>query len=150
MAMQPKTPAVQYVMVSDQETHSALVGYLFWIFGFFGLHRFYFGKPWTGDLWFFTLGLLFVGWVVDAFLVPSMNREANHRYVPGPVDYNLAWVLLVFLGWLGLHRFYMGKVISGLVYLLTLGLLGFGCLFDLACLNNQVSQENYRRKHWLN
>ncbi|MEE2825769.1 MAG: TM2 domain-containing protein [Planctomycetota bacterium] len=150
MAMQSKTPAVQYEMVSDQETHSVLVGYLFWIFGFFGLHRFYFGKPWTGVLWFFTLGLLLVGWLVDAFLVPSMNREANHRYVPGPVDYNLAWVLLVFLGWLGLHRFYMGKVISGLIYLLTLGLLGFGCLFDLVCLNNLVSQENYRRKHWLN
>ncbi len=29
-------------------THSALVGYIIWIFGFLGSHRFYFGKQITG------------------------------------------------------------------------------------------------------
>ncbi|MEC8719654.1 MAG: NINE protein, partial [Verrucomicrobiota bacterium] len=33
-------------------THSKLIGYLLWIVGFTGAHRFYFGKPLTGTLWF--------------------------------------------------------------------------------------------------
>ena len=32
-----------------------LVGYILWIFGFMGSHRFYFGKPISGTIWFFTL-----------------------------------------------------------------------------------------------
>src|SRR5699024_11200986 len=42
------------------DTHSKAVGYLLWIFGFMGAHRFYYGKPWTGTLYFFTLGLFFI------------------------------------------------------------------------------------------
>lgn len=45
----------------QQNTHSTLIGYLLWIFGFLGSHRFYYGKPITGTIWFFTLGLFFVG-----------------------------------------------------------------------------------------
>ena len=38
-----------------QDTHSKVIGYLLWIFGFLGAHRFYYGKPVTGTIWFFTL-----------------------------------------------------------------------------------------------
>ena len=44
-----------------QDTHSKTIGYLLWIFGFMGAHRFYYGRTLTGVLWFFTLGLFFVG-----------------------------------------------------------------------------------------
>ena len=44
-----------------QDTHSKVIGYLLWIFGFLGAHRFYYGKPVTGTIWFFTLGLFFIG-----------------------------------------------------------------------------------------
>ena len=54
-----------------QNTHSTLIGYLLWIFGFLGSHRFYYGKPITGTIWFFTLGLFFIGWIIDLFLIPS-------------------------------------------------------------------------------
>jgi len=53
-----------------QNTHSTLIGYLLWIFGFLGSHRFYYGKPITGTIWFFTLGLFFIGWIIDLFLIP--------------------------------------------------------------------------------
>ena len=89
----------------QQDTHSKIIGYLLWIFGFTGAHRFYYGKPVTGTIWFFTLGLLGIGWLIDLFLIPSMDREADLRFTSGGLDYNVAWILLVFLGIFGVHRF---------------------------------------------
>ena len=129
-------------MEQTQRTHSLLLGYLLWIFGFIGAHRFYYGKRITGVIWFFTLGLFFIGWIIDLFLIPSMEREAEQHYIAGPVNYNLAWVLLTFLGLLGLHRFYMGKIFTGLLYLCTGGLFAIGILYDFLTLNEQLSDVN--------
>lgn len=125
-----------------QGSHSVLMGYLLWIFGFMGSHRFYYGRRITGVIWFFTLGLLFIGWIVDLFLISSMNAEAERRYLEGPTDYNVAWILLTFLGVFGIHRFYMGKIFTGILYLLTLGLCGFGVLYDYLTLNEQIDRLN--------
>ena len=110
------------------DTHMKAVGYLVWLFGFTGAHRFYYGKQITGTIWFFTLGLLGIGWLIDLFLIPSMDRQADRRYRSGPIDYTIAWILLTFLGVFGIHRFYLGKWITGIVYLCTAGLFGWaGC-----------------------
>jgi TM2 domain-containing membrane protein YozV len=131
-------------MNTPNETHSVLVGYILWIFGFMGAHRFYFGKPITGTIWFFTAGLLLIGWIIDLFLIPGMARRAELRYQAGPLDYTLAWIFLTFLGIFGIHRFYMGKWITGIIYLFTGGLIGLGLLYDLWTLNGQVSEMNRR------
>lgn len=123
-------------------SHSLLVGYLAWIFGFMGAHRFYYGKPVSGTIYFFTLGLLGIGWIVDLFLIPGMDRKADRRYDEGGLNYSLAWILLIFLGLFGIHRFYMGKFLSGIVWLLTAGLFGLGWLYDLWTLNEQVHECN--------
>ncbi|MGC1273232.1 MAG: TM2 domain-containing protein [Planctomycetaceae bacterium] len=123
-------------------THSMVIGYLLWIFGFTGAHRFYYGRPITGTIWFFTLGLFLIGWIVDLFLIPSMDRHADARYAPGPWDYTVAWILLTFLGLLGVHRFYLGKWITGLIWLLTGGLFLLGYLYDYWTLNEQVDEKN--------
>lgn len=127
---------------SKHTTHSLLVGYLLWILGFLGAHRFYYGKQISGTIYFFTLGLLFIGWIIDLFLIPGMNKEADIRYHEGQIDYSLAWLLLAFLGLLGIHRMYMGKWITGLIYLCTGGLVGLGYLYDLWTLNDQISLIN--------
>jgi TM2 domain-containing membrane protein YozV len=129
-------------MNSSSDTHSKVIGYLLWIFGFTGAHRFYYGKPVSGTIWFFTLGLLGIGWLIDLFLIPGMDRQADRRFTPGPINYSVAWILLTFLGFFGIHRFYMGKWGTGILFLFTVGLLGLGYLYDYWTLNAQISELN--------
>ena len=126
----------------QEHTHLKSIGYVLWIFGFMGAHRFYFGKPISGTIWFFTLGPLGIGWLIDLFLIPGMQAEADLRFEEGPVDYNLAWILLTFGGVFGLHRMYMGKWLTGLLWLLTGGLFLIGWLYDYWTLNDQITVIN--------
>ncbi len=125
-----------------EESHTPIIGYILWIFGFIGAHRFYYGKPISGTLYFCTLGLLFVGWIVDLFLIPGMNRDASTKFHQGRIDYDIAWILLTFLGLFGIHRFYQGKWITGILYLLTGGLFFIGIIYDFWTLNEQISTIN--------
>jgi TM2 domain-containing membrane protein YozV len=131
-------------MDNSNDTHLKSIGYILWIFGFTGSHRFYYGKPVSGTIWFFTLGLLFIGWIIDLFLIPSMDRQADFRYRSGNLNYTVAWILLTFLGLFGIHRFYMGKWLTGILYLLSGGIFGIGYLYDFWTLNDQVSLINSR------
>jgi TM2 domain-containing membrane protein YozV len=128
--------------VVEGPTHSVVIGYLLWIFGFTGAHRFYYGKPVSGAIWFFTFGLFFIGWIIDLFLIPSMDRQADRRFAAGEIDYSVAWILNTFLGYLGIHRFYMGKWGTGIIYLLTGGLFLIGWLYDFCTLNRQIDERN--------
>ena len=128
--------------MNQPDTHSKVIGYCLWIFGFMGAHRFYYGRQITGTIWFFTLGLFFIGWIIDLFLIPGMDDKADRRYVSGPASYNVSWILLTFLGIFGVHRFYLGKWITGLIWLFTVGLFGLGILYDYWTLNGQVDDRN--------
>ncbi len=130
---------------TEQKTHNTLIGYFLWMFGILGAHRFYYGKQISGTIYFFTLGLLFIGWIVDLFLIPSMSREADIRFHEGETNFSLAWLLLTFVGVFGIHRMYMGKWFSGILFLLTFGLLGIGYIYDFWTLNDQISLLNGSR-----
>ena len=126
----------------EKDTHSILFGYILWLFGFLGAHRFYYGKQVTGVIYFFTLGLFFIGWIIDLFLIPSMDRQADLKYVEGNKDYTVTWLLLVFLGFFGAHRFYLEKWITAILYLFTGGFFLIGYLYDLLTLNSQITEVN--------
>lgn len=126
------------------DTHSKRIGYILWIFGFMGSHRFYYGKTISGMIYFFTLGLLGIGWIIDLFLIPSMDNEADLKYKEGPYNYTVTWILLTFFGLFGVHRFYLGKWITAIVYLCTGGLFGLGVLYDFCTLNSQIHLLNSR------
>jgi TM2 domain-containing membrane protein YozV len=71
-----------------------------------------------------------------------MDRQASIRFRSGHIDYTVAWVLLTFLGLLGIHRMYMGKWLTGIVYLLSGGIFGLGYLYDFWTLNDQITVVN--------
>lgn len=59
------------------------LAYLTWalgVFGACGVHRFYMGRPISGIIWLFTLGLFGFGQLIDLFLIPGMAKERN-RYL---------------------------------------------------------------------
>jgi TM2 domain-containing membrane protein YozV len=128
--------------MDNEDTHYKSIGYILWIFGFMGSHRFYYGRPITGTIYFFTLGLFLIGWIIDLFLIPGMDKEADHQYSGGDKDYNVSWILLTFLGMFGVHRFYLGKWVTGLIWFFTGGLFLLGYLYDYWTLNEQIDEVN--------
>ena len=58
------------------KTHSTGLGYLMWVFGFVGIHRFYLGKIPTGILWLLTGGLFGLGWLYDFC---ALNEQVDER-----------------------------------------------------------------------
>jgi TM2 domain-containing membrane protein YozV len=54
----------------------------------------------------------------------------------------VTWILLTFVGMFGIHRIFMGKYLTGLIYFLTGGLFFVGVLYDYWTLNEQLNTVN--------
>ena len=55
-----------------------------------------------------------------------MQSKARNKWV--------AVLLCFFLGGIGAHKFYEGKIGMGILYIFTIGLFGIGILIDFICL----------------
>lgn len=62
-----------------------------------------------------------------------METQTRPVYVTATSEKSrtVALLLCVFLGFLGIHRFYVGKIGTGVIYLFTIGIFGLGWLYDI-------------------
>ena len=63
-----------------------------------------------------------VGEDVADYVVPEVPAETK--------EWQTTFLLCLFLGGLGVHRYYVGKIGTGILYTLTAGLFGIGFLVD--------------------
>ena len=91
--------------------------------------------------------------VNDHSLDPEPGLSSDpHRAIPrmDPLTTMTAktsgWAFLFWFGCLfgfcGLHRFYLGRYVTGFIWLFTFGLLGIGQFIDLFLINGMVREEN--------
>ena len=123
---------------SDKQWSVALILFIF--LGYLGVHRFYAGKIGTGLLILFTGGGFFGIWLlIDMILLITGDFKDSNGiplYRPPIVGGDKSWVatvfLCIFLGEFGIHRFYAGKIGTGLLILFTGGgFFGIWPLIDL-------------------
>lgn len=93
------------------------------------------------------------GWDAEApdDAPPAAPPESPRDLGPASNKNRLTALLLcALIGWLGLHRFYIGRPGSGVVWLLTLGFLGVGVIYDAVMLatGELVDGEGKRVLHW--
>lgn len=67
------------------------------------------------------------------------------KHVFSPKSRLLAAVLCFFLGTLGIHRFYVGKNISGIIMIFTLGFLGVWAFVDFILILIGVFKDKQER-----
>ena len=63
---------------------------------------------------------------VNAFIAPGALKKEKNKWV--------ALLLCLFLGFIGAHKFYEGKMGMGILYLFTAGLFFLGVLIDFLVL----------------
>ncbi len=64
----------------------------------------------------------------------SMNATPQVQPQPAEKSWLVTALLSFFVGFLGIHRFYTGYIVIGIVQLLTLGGCGLWALIDLICI----------------
>jgi len=119
-------------------TKSWLTAFLLcWFLGGVGAHRFYTGKIGTGILQLLTFGGLGIWLLIDYItLIVGSFKDSNGQLLyrrpiqGGEKNWVTAALLCGFLGSLGIHRFYTGRIISGIFQLITFGGLGIWTLID--------------------
>lgn len=75
-----------------------------------------------------------------------MSTNPRDSNLPTPYNVGIAYILwaLCFFGASGVHRLYMGKIGTGLLWLFTFGLCYLGNFIDLFLIPSMVEDSNFR------
>lgn len=81
-----------------------------------------------------------------------MERAAPQQAETSPKSRLIALILAFFIGGLGIHRFYVGKVGTGILQIVTFGGLGIWVLVDLIMIatGSFTDKQGRRVTEWLN
>lgn len=74
---------------------------------------------------------------------PPRNMPRGFIAPPSRKRKGIALFLCLFLGWTGAHRFYVGKVGTGLIYLITGGLFGLGWVVDILLIASGAFKDEF-------
>ena len=111
--------------------------------GLFGVHRYYVKRRKSAILYHFSFGIYFIGWIRDILALKS-ESFVDYRGLPlkkshrGPkphlspvadTDSITVVILCLFGGFFGVHRLYVGKIVSGSYYVIVLGGAIFSAIF---------------------
>ncbi|GGI82276.1 DUF4864 domain-containing protein [Legionella impletisoli] len=72
------------------------------------------------------------------------NKPGNNR-IKSPKSAELVYLLCLLLGGLGIHRFFVGKYVTGFLMLITAGGLGLWVLVDLMFITNNKFEDKQKR-----
>jgi TM2 domain-containing membrane protein YozV len=134
-------PQAQYpgmMMAMEPQKSWTTTAFLCYFLGVLGIHRFYTGRVVSGIFQLLTFGGCGIWTLVDLIMIITgqfTDRYNRPLYHPPVMGGRSSWVttamLCLFLGWLGIHRFYTGHVVSGIIQLLTGGGFGIWILIDI-------------------
>jgi len=106
--------------------------------GYLGVHRFYTGRIISGIFQLLTFGGFGIWVLIDLIMIVTDNfKDSNERplyHQPingGSKSWTVTALLCMFLGSWGIHRFYTGHIVIGILQLLTGGGFGIWTLIDL-------------------
>jgi TM2 domain-containing membrane protein YozV len=133
-------------LIPQVRTKSWTTSLLLLVFlGGFSAHRFYNGKVGTAILQLLTLGgfgiwllidyiMIILGTFTDKTGTPLRSPYPQFSQNPQGKSISTTLLLFIFLGGFAAHRFYVGKIGTGILYLITFGGLGIWTLVDFIVL----------------
>jgi TM2 domain-containing membrane protein YozV len=133
----PQQEELQGKLATASEKKWSTAFILFIFLGSLGVHRFYAGKIGTGILQLLTGGGFGIWLLIDFIVLVNGDFKDKNGLVlyrapiaGGDKNWVTAVFLCAFLGSLGVHRFYAGKIGTGILQLLTGGGFGIWLLID--------------------
>ncbi|XP_059169252.1 uncharacterized protein LOC131951012, partial [Physella acuta] len=120
--------------------------YILWLpFGLLGFHRFYLGHYSRGITYALTFGLCGFACIRDLFKIPILVKTKNtpkivRKYKKKSIY--IAYLLYITGGIFGIHHWYLKRSAWSILYQITLGFLGLGCVLDFFRIPSLVSHAN--------